>query len=176
MGFSSVLVIKGCRLYSATISHNSHRGHANNFLEVTHTRVFMVQCHIHSLWSKLGFIGKLTIGSTCTPLNLLLLIMEIRDGKYPLSHLVHFPARVKLLPVCYMDSAWSSFNVSEDVQAPDLGTFFFSLTFRRWKNRRHRKRFPPLLGCRSWWQCDKGAHMVSAFWKPHLWSWQYHYS
>lgn len=27
--------------------------------------------------------------------------MEIRDGKYPLSHLVHFPARVKLWPVIH---------------------------------------------------------------------------
>lgn len=131
MGFSSVLVIKGCRLWSATVSHNSHREHTNNFLEVTHTRVFMVRCLMDSLWSKLGFIGKLTIGPTCTPLNLFLLIMEIRDGKYPLSHLVLSPPGWNGC-LWFGGSAQSSLNgnVSWDVKALGSIIFFFPLKFR----------------------------------------------
>lgn len=131
MGFSSVLVIKGCRLCSATISHNSHREHTNNFLEVTHTRVFIVRCLMDSLWSKLGFIGKRTIGTTCTPLNLFLLIMEIRDGKYPLSHLVLSPPGWNCC-LWFRGSARSSLNGNVSWDMKDLGfiVFFFPLKFR----------------------------------------------
>lgn len=58
--------------------------------------------------------------------------MEIRDGKYPLSHLVHFPARVKLLPVIH---AWRLLgpslhrSVLGDMQAPDFRIFLLPLKF-----------------------------------------------
>lgn len=58
--------------------------------------------------------------------------MEIRDGKYPLSHLVHFPARVKLLPVIHARRLLGPSlhrSVLGDMQAPDFRIFLLPLKF-----------------------------------------------